>query len=182
MAEKGKFWTKVKVEVVAGLVVLIIIEIFTGGWFSSALWKAGKAIGGFLSYPIALPLWAIVLLPIFGAGALFGLQVLLRRRRKKDGVPFHAYTRGRIFDIDWVWEWVGGEIKIRHGLCPTCEYEVEMGHIGGGLTTSEARCVHCGFSKPFNWPANYVLKQVIKEIHRRIRTGEWKEEETKRLT
>ena len=76
MAKKEKFWTKVKVEVVAGLVVLITIEIFTGGWFISTLWKVVKAIGGFLSYPIPLPLWAIVLLPIAGAGAVIGWEAL----------------------------------------------------------------------------------------------------------
>ena len=89
MAEKEKFWRKVTAGIVAGVVVLIIEEIITGGWFLFGFLKVAKAIGGFLSYPVPLQLWAVVLLPIIGAGAVIGWKALARWHR-----PTSAHIEG----------------------------------------------------------------------------------------
>ena len=174
MAEKGKFWLEVRVGVVVALAVIIVEEVFTGGWIISTLWKVVKAIGGLLGYPVSLPLWAVVLLPIFGAGVVIGLQVLARRRRKKDEMPLHAITRDRIFDIDWEWFMTFEGISDPLGLCPKCKNELSF-------RDHWARCSHCEFEK-FLQDGTYAMREEVeKEIRRRFRTGE-RGEEPKKLT
>ena len=54
-------------------------------------------------------------------------------------------------------------------LCPKCKTELDM-DMG---SWSEARCGHCGFEKRFDMSGRELLTRVMKEIHRRVRTGEY---------
>ena len=181
MAEKEKFWTKVKVGVVVALVATIIEEIFTGGWFISTLLKVVKAIGGFLNYPIPLPLWAVLLLPFVGAGVVIGWKALARRRNRSAEDEYRAYTSARILDVDWEWEWARGGLNVI-ALCPKCSNQLYLeddpagyayGVIGASVPCM-VKCEHCGFKKQFGMTAVEVLKMRDKEIVRRFRRGEYK--------
>ncbi len=61
-------------------------------------------------------------------------------------------------------------------LCPECSYQpfLELDYNHKHLSEcSKIRCDNCGFEKEFQYRPERLKQKVIREIHRRIRKGEY---------
>ena len=91
-----------------------------------------------------------------------------------------TYTKDRIFGSDWQWDWqYDGAIINLVPLCPNCSYQPDLERYKYGSLHAEKiglkiECKKCGFERGWQDNPKNVLKEVRKEIQRRVRTGEYK--------
>lgn len=95
---------------------------------------------------------------------------------------YYSYKQMHFKGIVWAWQWWGGKIENVVAFCPKCcqrldgkneKHEKETGHIwyGSGPIVYHCDNDNCDFE------TDYVsVSKVIKEIERRINSGEYKKE------
>jgi len=153
-------------------------------------WSGLQAVGAGFGYCWALlvsvypiPGWLILI------GIAFAVPVLLsgirRMRGPKEPSWDDAYCEDRMHSVVWRWQYAGRRIVNVHPYCPTCDahlvfeelYDEEAMRWPRTINRTAFHCEHCGgIRTTIEGDRDYVLAKVEREIDRRIRTGEWKQQ------
>jgi len=165
-----------------------------GGLF--ALWGLGWL--HWLSRPVTLPVWILLLLGI--GGLLVGLIIWLivhwlnnpavlqaeptsQMRRSLSAPPdWHNYVNDEIFGVRWQWGYRGNQIDNKlTAFCPQphcrnrLEEKMNMPKMHSQRYTIPVSlvCPTCGFQHDYDDDAQRLKERVLMEIERRINTGEY---------
>lgn len=162
----AKFWKK-WFKWILGIVVI------GGIW---GLWRLGWL--NWLQYRFLCPVWGLILLFLSGLAIVACILAIATFLRTND---HFSYLSDNIFGIEWQWRWQGGKLY-KHNLmsfCPRrkCSCRLDPQEMSGYRAIDDISlvCDHCGFTKHFDCNWDELKWKVIKEIDRRIRTGESKE-------
>lgn len=161
-----KFWKKWFVLI--SVIVLIIGLI--------GLWKANLL--KWLQYQITWPVWALILLSLSGVVIASSIRALTNSLGR---IPEHfLYISDNVFGVKWRWRYQEGKLyeKYFEPFCPnaecSCMLEPVRRSAYQAIDDVTLVCDHCGFTKDFKYNWDQLRWKVVKEIDRRIRTGEFK--------
>jgi hypothetical protein len=146
-------------------------------WLLHAL----AAVVRFLAQPLIIARWIFFLVCLFSIPTLYLLFRPLTRRSPREP-DFTAYRADTFFGIVWRWNYSSqGNPQNLWCFCPRCDTQ---------LVYSEDRypdrtqflCEHCDQKlHELNGTKDYALSQVIRQIDRKLRGGEWKNAITQSL-
>jgi hypothetical protein len=161
--------------IIAGLVVEFVssIPIFEPTFFFFV---------NLLAFDLSIPFWLLVL--------IIGSIILITKKtydylNKEDSEPnYKNYTFDEISGINWQWDWDGRKMENLVPLCPECSYQpfleldFNLNHITDedfrkSIRASLVKCDSCDFEKKFQYEPEILKSKVTREIHRRIRKGEY---------
>ena len=178
MAKEGTKRALLITAVLLPLLVGVAVEVFTSTEVLKATLKGLTAMWGFFAKPVALPLGAVLLLPIVAVAATVALIVFLQHR---SSAPYTSYTSDLVFGLVWHWDWSGDKMTNMRIFCPSCSYRLifeEKDPLPYPYTPdTKVECHHCGYEQHWNEPRAKLLDKAVREIERRIRTGEYKKQE-----
>jgi hypothetical protein len=85
---------------------------------------------------------------------------------------WHSYTSDDLFGVHWRWNYnYHNEVSDLCGFCPACDLQVYPDSLAV-FPGVRYRCDDCGWTRDFP-PSAEVTDRVIREIHRKLRSGEW---------
>jgi hypothetical protein len=126
---------------------------------------------------ISVPLWSVFATILTLLGAL--LLCLWIAERAKRPPSFLEYRAATIFGVRWSWPYTFGKL-LTHTLQPRCpdpsclcllDFRRSSGY--EALRQVSLVCTRCGFRRDFDHDRQTVLDEVVKEIDRRVNTGEY---------
>ena len=161
--------------VIVGIILAIVIPpvreyivtIFFPWLWLGVLW-CWEALTG--SY--SLPGWAWLIVFSFG---IAGVVVILRAFVPNKEPEYRSYVEDHLYGAKWRWQWEGDHISNLWCYCPRCDaYLIYSEKIYGTDFLCE-NCAHPVVATIQGGDKDYVLEAVEREVHRRIRTDEYKE-------
>ncbi len=161
-------WSKVIASAIIGLAVWLIGNSL-GVWPSveSYFWSL-------IHYALEsslIPNWIILI----GALSFLLFVVVILRTLWLSFFNWHAYTSDEFLGINWRWHWEGNEILGLIPFCPTCELEVTGYMPEYSEYQTVFHCDRCNTSlQSLNMEPQHIADRVIREIQRKVRTGEWR--------
>jgi len=187
--EKGSWIAAILAIPVAFLVWLVTPTEFIG--FCKSL---GKTIStpfasmfSWLTHPVTWPMWVlivVVLAVLFVLIATLLLYSLIRKGGRLPEIDPVNYRTDEIFGVVWIWSYIYGKLDQNNisAICPRqdCKHRLET-QINPNAPFNPALrmppvslvCRRCGFKKDFNSDLKSVEYDVLLEVDRRIRTGEF---------
>jgi hypothetical protein len=172
LSDKHKVHTLIFIAVIASLISTWLLG------FMPAIWNACKSVFiwlfNFLLSSVSLPLWSIVIISLFILPTL--IKIFSWFRQKDVNHPnWRDYNQDVLFEMRWRWNYspYGGGIANISCFCPSDDTELVYEDWGSKVVY---RCETCGRQfGPIEGHRNYVIGKVERQIHRKIRTGEWKD-------
>ena len=176
-AEKEPHWaTKGAIVTAIGVPVTLAVTAVLG-WLPALgkyLWSALEWTWESAMQSVPLPLALVITLSI--PWFIFCLRLLTKNPEKINENPCAAslsasYTRDEVEGV--VWDFSNREILM---LCPVCLLELELKRIGSSWSEvrSATLCMNCNVPKVFAMSPTSLHNYVMKELERRLRTGEFK--------
>lgn len=162
-------------SIILPLIVGILVEIFTSVEIINFLISIIKYIGAFFIIEFSISVWLFLIIIITSIGIGAGVLLFINRTPQKETHKY--YRRDRIFGIDWQWDWYLRDVTNLIPLCPQCSYQPEIERENVPSTYSDKAkiyCENCGFRKKWDVQPAKLKERVTKEIHRKLRTGEYK--------
>lgn len=172
MADKHPLRTFILGTAIGGL-LLGLLQWLTG--FISIVWHACKSaviwLFHFLLLSIPVPLWLIIISPII----IYTLITVYATFKKKEvELPtFRDYNQDDIMGVRWRWRYTfnGGIVNL-YCLCPYDGTQLVHTYDYRQLYF---RCETCGKKfGPFEGDHGFVLGMIERQIHRKLRSDEWK--------
>jgi hypothetical protein len=176
MRRKGKKrWTWLGAIAIAALATYLAPDTAV-----SSVWTViGRAVAWTLktlSGPVTLPMWVVGL----GAAIVLALvavcvTVVIVSATAKTGPNYTDFTNAMVLGIKWTWRWSGNRIDEDSlgPLCPRCDYDLRRIASTYNWEDASLKCDHCGEEWHFQFKMPRLLDRVLREIHRRLRKGEW---------
>ncbi len=162
-----------------------VLAVVVGGLLVEWLWEIKvihnigslfKWIWNIIVYPVTLPLWLLVVIIAAVAGVTW-----LSLGKGSIYSAHYEYVRDEIMGLKWEWAWHGGLIYNLIFLCPKCSYQLFVdktynyeGYDGGSMVN----CPNCDFNNTWQISTEEFEDRALREIQRRIRTGQYKLTET----
>lgn len=167
--QKTLLTTGLLLPVIAG----IIVEIFTSVEIVKPVLGFLKHLFCLLIIPLDIPVWLLLVIVLSTISITWISYFLINRDKKPE---YESYTSDRIYEVDWIWDWLDGEIINLVALCPECSYQpfIERGFEQYLAQSSEVNCDNCGFHQVWQYSPDTLRSRVVREIHRKIRTDEYK--------
>lgn len=132
-----------------------------------------------LSTPITLPLWLILVIVFPAITAV----ILLFLDARKELIPaYQRYVKDVFYNAVWRWRWDNNKVTSLWAYCPKCDGELMYDEDSGGSLYAQVYkthfiCSHCDNKVMASVPGgdkDAVLSTVEREIIRKIRTGSYK--------
>lgn len=182
MSKKNKNWLSkgLILPVFATVIAGILVEVFTSDIFFGPVLDFARFIESLFDTKLLIPLWLLTLIII---GVIYSTTKLIAYLNKDTVPDYKSYTNDRIFGVDWQWKWIGDRIDSLVALCPECAYQpkveetynFDLENESSGLqSSSKMVCDNCGFEQVWQDSPEYLKNRATREIHRKIRTGEYK--------
>ena len=165
--------------IVAAFAIIIFYVLWSHGWFH------------WLTHPVTWPVWALILLGIFGFIFWGGIQFCVKLATSPEQprpISPHEYTTDEVEGIVWRWDYRGDKFHDQlDAFCPNnackCRLTMKSDHdrislrgFGPGahvVNPISFLCSKCGFKRSFDSDWNKVKHEVFLELERRINTGEF---------
>ena len=168
---KSLLLTGLVLPVIAG----VIVQIFTSINILGFIFNCFKAVFAFFETALSVPLWGLILLLIAG---IVVPRILASKKKPQNQSSYTRYTYDRILGVNWQWRYSHGDVVALVPICPNCSYQppIQMFYPGGYIAAGEnslIQCDHCGFKIQFDYPPEILTDRIEREIHRKIRTGEY---------
>ena len=147
-------------------------------WGSWLLGTLGQ-LKDYLGQPVSLTRWVVFLGAFFLCAFFLLLLLAFRASFRRVAPASHPYTSDTFFGILWRWgaEPGVGTLSVR-SFCPQCDMELYPNYNSYGESL-QFHCENCGFAHNVEHMDGPQLENVvIRAIQRKIRTGEWKRNET----
>lgn len=175
MSDKHPLRTFILGTAIGGL-LLVLLQWLTG--FVSTLWHACKSASiwffHFLLSSVSIPLWSIVVISLLIVPTL--IRILAWFRQKDVNHPnWRDYNQDVILEMRWRWHYSPYDRGIANisCFCPSDDTELVYEDWGSKVVFRCETC-HRQFG-PIVDRHNYVIGMVKRRIHRKLRTGEWKD-------
>lgn len=168
-------------SVIAGI-ILLAIPVLRGYLISflSWLWSGFIWCWESLIASYSLPGWAWLVIAVF---ALIGLvNVYLALKGESEQPEFKAYVEDFIHGAKWRWSWDGNQIVNVWCYCPHCDGTLvyddsSCRNYHFNIQKTDFICENCGHivvASITGGNQHYATSAIMREIDRRIRTGEYK--------
>ena len=168
-----KHWPAIVWPVVTGIILFGLPAIFPA---------IRTLISDFVKIPLELRLWFFILLCLLLPGLtilVIWIISIIQAAGEPEEPDWKRYTHDTIFGVPWQWQWVGrGTIDNLISLCPECSNQLDLKRPSDFRELSvftEAYCDRCDHTMKLIFPRDKANQRIIKEIHRLIRTGEYKD-------
>lgn len=169
------------VGVISSVIGGILLEIFTTLQILATIKSIAISFGNIFTYTITIPVWGVLFLLFITYLVYIG--IMYAKKKSSNTLTKEDYIQDNIFSIDWQWNWAFDGINNLTPLCPECSYQLNLSPTidrtklskGADFIMTKVECDHCGFKKEINDEIDRLKHKVIKEIHRKIRTEEFKE-------
>lgn len=146
------------------------------------LWRVLVAIFTYLQTEHSVYGWVIVILSIMSV--VLALHLISMIRKHEPGFQ-ELYKEDSLFGVDWFWDYINKKIIRLWCLCPKCKNELvysefipnQFNYMHKGKSPyTEFICERCGVTKSkIDGDKTHALSTVEREIRRKIRTEEWKD-------
>ncbi len=163
-----RFWKRWQKRIFVLTTVVVLVGLWRFGWL------------GWLSQPVTLPLWALLLMG--GMIVTLGMGYFFIKPMPMPQAPNNwlNYVNDEIFGVRWAWQFVGEKIGTEFSaFCPRdgcrCRLQEKMnleGDFHHGLPISLV-CPNCSFKMNFDCDWKELTRRVSVEIERRINTREY---------
>jgi hypothetical protein len=168
-------------SVIAGIVLLAVpvlrgyVVSFLSWLWSGVVWCWESLIASY-----SLPGWAWLVISIF---TLIGLvNIYLSIKGESEQPEFKTYIEDFIHGAKWRWSWAGNQIANVWCYCPRCDATLVYDDSScrnylSDIKKTDFICENCGHSVVASIPGgnkDYATGAIMREIDRRIRTGEYK--------
>ena len=150
-----------------------------------SIWEGIKACVALLGNSYLVPGWTLV---VIGVLALITIIRFIVGLTDTETPPYVSFTEQRLDGAIWRWRWREGQIANLWCYCPVCDMELVYNDstAHGFVRIEEPRtdfiCERCNgnvVARITGGDKEYALGSVVREIHRRVRTGKFKEEDAK---
>lgn len=170
-------------SVIAGIILLAVPD--ARGYlvqFISWVWTGLTWCWNTLTASYALPGWVWIIFFLLAAG---GAVIISFRFKEDTAKPQHySYIEDSMYGAKWRWQWISGQINNTWCYCPTCDATLvyDDSSCRNYLITTKKTdfiCENCSNSIVASINGgnkDYVIGAIEREIDRRIRTGEYKNE------
>ncbi len=154
------------------------VTVFAAVW--SALSQGWTLIVN--SYPV--PGWLILVALLLACRAAYGLY---KRAQRPSPITWqNSYIEDRMHSVVWRWRYVGGSIDDLLAFCPQCDAQLVYEERGPDIrrrlwddrpNTTILHCETCSVPRAtLEGDHRYAWARVEREIQRRIRTGDWRQQ------
>ena len=168
-------------SVIASVILFAVpgLRIYTD-YFFSWLWSSVLWCWGALTDSYALPGWAW--LPILFLSFVSCVNIYVASKRDTEEPDYKKFVEVHLYNVKWRWRWVGNNISDLWCFCPRCDATLVYDDISclsryPSIEKTDLICENCGnrvIGSVESGDKNYAIRAVEREIHRRIRTGEYK--------
>lgn len=180
-SEKHPIRNRVIFPVVSGLILAGLIYFIPKVF--SFVQDALSTMWNYLLSETLMPNSLLCLLIILAIPTILSLVKFFFRtksQRTSDENNLSLYKSDFLFGMSWKWSFINSNDLPSQDLwcfCPSCATRLvyQLGYNGNKMTTKFI-CENCGFgSDQFIGNNTDALNTVVREIERRINTGEWKD-------
>ena len=157
------------------------------------IWTPFSIVFNWLAHPVTWPVWALILLAISGLAIVAGLFYIFSRASEVGAQPIQLdpfdYRTDEIFGVQWVWEYVGTKLDADRvsAFCPrkNCKCRLKSQPNQNARYNPDFYafpislvCPNCGLQCDFDKDLKQLTHDVLIEVERRIRTGEFQQRMT----
>jgi hypothetical protein len=160
--------------VIGGFVLTFLLWL---AGFIQPVWQACKSafiwLLHFILSSISVPVWLIILVSPFIIATLLRIFATIRRSNVKR-LTWREYKEDDIKGMKWRWNYgyYSGDIHDISCFCPSDDTQLIYEHFGSKVVF---HCETCDRRfGPFDGNINYFSGRIQRQIHRKIRTGDWK--------
>ena len=160
-------------SVIAGIILLVVpmlrryVVSFLSWLWSGVVWCWEVSVASY-----SLPGWAWL--------GLINIYLVLKGESEES--EFKSYIEDFIHGAKWRWSWVGNQISNVWCFCPRCDAtlvydDASCRSLYSDINKTDFICENCGHSVVASVTGgnkDYATGAIIREIERRIRTGEYK--------
>lgn len=168
-------------SIIAGIVLLAVPVVrgyvvrFLSWLWSGVIWCWESLIASY-----SLPGWAWLVISIFALVGLVNLYLAIKGESEQS--EFKTYIEDFIHGAKWRWDWIGNQITDVWCYCPHCDATLVYDDSScrnylSNIKKTDFICENCGHSVVTSITGgnkNYATSAIMREIDRRIRTGEYK--------
>jgi hypothetical protein len=163
-------WSKVISWAIIALLVLLG-SYWVGAW--PTIENHFRPLTSYAAGSSSIPNWIIL---IGAISFLFTVAAITKHLWLRFSPPgWKDYTSDEILGINWRWRWDNNAIAGLIAFCPTCDMEVSGYTPEYTEFQTDFYCDRCNRSlQTLNMEPQYIADRVIREIERKVRTGEWR--------
>ncbi|GEM_PF-907891 len=187
MDEKHTIRNGIVISVVSGLILAVLFSSWLRGICATIfhwLWSVIVYIASFFTHKVNVPIWLLLVIIFLAIILMRIIQFFIKGDECEDHTE--DYTQDSIFGVVWRWNMSYGNIHNLMAFCPRCDLELvyhEQRHDHYKPSRlypaefTQFECENCSIgSDKINGEHLHYLDRVEREIRRRYRTGEWKQE------
>lgn len=171
-------WSKV---IATGIVAVVaVVATYLAGWWPTFAAFA-KKVASFGAATTTVPNWLLILLSLCAVALLFFLGIALWTiiaPGSSEPLPRASYREDDFFGIRWRWSYnTDGDIVRLMSFCPGCDYQIYPRDVSGYQEPEHLKynCDDCGARiNEFKMPEEEIESRVIRQIHKKIRSGSWR--------
>ncbi|EPA7783585.1 MULTISPECIES: hypothetical protein [Enterobacteriaceae] len=177
-------WLKLiwKDNVISGIIVAVITA-GTGAWFWEYVKRAMITVGGWASYKVTLPVWAVFIISLILLSLIPVLMLYAKSKVGGDSVEpkFFKYTKDNIFGINVTWRWSRNfgsyecYVSNLNKRCPKCHAILDENDYS--YPTISCITDWCGWQPEEKYAglhSSELQQKIYTEIDRRVHSGEYK--------
>jgi hypothetical protein len=172
LSDQHPIRTGVLVRVIGGLILAFLFwtALFPAVWH--ALKKEAIWLYNIFLSSVSIPVWLIVVFP-FIIFALIRMFAVFREKNQISLVSWREYNHDLIFGMCWRWGYSSSNADIERLWCFCPHDDTEL--ISEGIHSQSFRCETCKRKfGPFEDSQGDLFGMVKRQIHRKLRSGEWK--------
>jgi hypothetical protein len=168
-------------SVIAGIILLTIpvlrgyVVSFIAWLWSGLVWSWEALLASY-----SLPSWLWLLVFIFATIGVVNIYIAIKG--EKEEPEFKKYIEDSIHGAKWRWNWSGNQVSNAWCYCPRCDATLvyddsSCRSFHSTVSKTDFICENCDHSTIASITGgnkDYATGAIIREIERRIRTGEYK--------
>lgn len=154
-----------------------LVQLLSWAW-SGVMW-----VWGSLNASYSMSGWVWLLAGILSLIGMLNIYFGIRDVNNLEEPEWKAYVEDVIQGLKWRWEWVGGRVTGLWCFCSFCDATLvyDESSCYSYITNdnkTDFRCENCGdrVVASMSGNKNFAIGTVEREIHRRIRTSEYKKD------
>lgn len=153
----------------------VYVSRFFSWIWSGAVWCWNALISSY-----SLPGWFLIILFML---ALFSIGMIIYAWKEKHQPEYKSYTEDFLYGVKWRWTWNGSSINNIWCYCPVCDATLVYDDNSynrlyyGATPKTDFICENCSRQIKASIEGGnkrYALGLIEREVHRRIRTGQYK--------
>lgn len=175
--KKHPIWSKVAASVITA--AILYGATFIPGLYG-AVWNGIRAASKWLIASTLVANWLLIPLSILAIATIVGIAArFCRPSESHTAATEEDYNEDRFWDVVWRWRYGHNGIYQVVSFCPMCDMQIYAKQEYGDMIYnkpdgSRFECDHCRqFKTVIPVHISNLENTVIRQIQRKLRTGEW---------